>query len=558
MAETKKFLDQEGVAHLWSKINMQDYPNNEMLISVIEAIDETKANKENVAFIDQEDNENVEECLPGQTKTEEVVFFEQEMIASNQNYTYPCEHEIPVDVQVDIYVDDVLTHSVTSYGSQGITYVNPTPDTSVVIDNNNHSLTIRTYDYTGLVKIVAHIETVMPTVKTGWLKDNNGEKFAPKTLLSQVQTSDGILLEDKIQADIDEFSTNIAFISEDDNEDIVIAETTSPYAGTIHRFTVEVNCAPMYIPEDNLGPEFADGTNMYTDYGVLIFPKSYTDTGKKTRLVISAHGGGGTVSADSSQAEYQSISQYLVANGYAVMDVNGLPEQYALDHGNLRLQDSVGSYIAIQSHIKAYNYAMDNFNFYPEVFLVGISEGGITTTNIVLHSHIPVLAQAGWSPVLDTYNQIWMDPWPWCSVNGPGAVLATVYGFDPIPDATSTKDRLKWTYDEKKIMGYNPMKCNVITGADGLEYRYYRCPVKFWHCMDDDTVSYEPTQAFIKSIQNAGGTAYLKLYETGGHETAYVGDPVPNPTGNTINLAGEEIEIKPVCEETYLFFKRFE
>jgi alpha-beta hydrolase superfamily lysophospholipase len=234
-----------------------------------------------------------------------------------------------------------------------------------------------------------------------------------------------------------------------------------------------------------------------------------------------------------------------------------LPEQYALDHGNLRLQDSVGSYIAVQSHIKAYNYAMDNFNFYPEVFLVGISEGGITTTNIVLHSHIPVLAQAGWSPVLDTYNQIWMDPWPWCSVNGPGAVLATVYGFDPI-ETTSTKDRLKWTYDEKKLMGYNPMKSGVVTGADGLEYRYYRAPVKFWHCMDDETVRYEPTEAFIKSIQNAGGTAYLKLYETGGHETAFVGDPVPNPTGNTINLNGEEIEIKPVCEETYLFFKRFE
>ena len=137
MAEVKKYLDQEGVAHLWSKVNMQDYPNNELLISVIEAIDETKANKENVAFI-----------------------------------------------------------------------------------------------------------------------------------------------------------------SEDDNEDIVVAETASPYAGTVHRFTVEVNCAPMYIPEDNLGPEFADGTDMYTDYGVLIFPKSYTDTGKKTRLVISAHGGGGTVSAD--------------------------------------------------------------------------------------------------------------------------------------------------------------------------------------------------------------------------------------------------------------------
>lgn len=36
------------------------------------------------------------------------------------------------------------------------------------------------------------------TVKTGWLKDSNGEKFAPKTLISQVQASDGSLLEDKI------------------------------------------------------------------------------------------------------------------------------------------------------------------------------------------------------------------------------------------------------------------------------------------------------------------------------------------------------------------------
>ena len=48
MAETKKYLDQEGVAHLWSKINMNDYPNNELLMTVIDAIDETKADKDYV------------------------------------------------------------------------------------------------------------------------------------------------------------------------------------------------------------------------------------------------------------------------------------------------------------------------------------------------------------------------------------------------------------------------------------------------------------------------------------------------------------------------------
>lgn len=30
-----KFLNQEGVQFLWSKISMEDYPNNETLIAVI-------------------------------------------------------------------------------------------------------------------------------------------------------------------------------------------------------------------------------------------------------------------------------------------------------------------------------------------------------------------------------------------------------------------------------------------------------------------------------------------------------------------------------------------
>lgn len=41
----KKYLDQEGVKYLWSKLSLKDYPNNETLVAVIEAIDETKADK---------------------------------------------------------------------------------------------------------------------------------------------------------------------------------------------------------------------------------------------------------------------------------------------------------------------------------------------------------------------------------------------------------------------------------------------------------------------------------------------------------------------------------
>ena len=48
MADIKKFLDQEGLKQLWAKINMQDYPNNDMLMAVINAIDETKADRNEI------------------------------------------------------------------------------------------------------------------------------------------------------------------------------------------------------------------------------------------------------------------------------------------------------------------------------------------------------------------------------------------------------------------------------------------------------------------------------------------------------------------------------
>ena len=41
----KKFLDAEGVKYLWSKVSLEDYPNNETLIAVLNAIDQTKVDK---------------------------------------------------------------------------------------------------------------------------------------------------------------------------------------------------------------------------------------------------------------------------------------------------------------------------------------------------------------------------------------------------------------------------------------------------------------------------------------------------------------------------------
>lgn len=43
-----KFLDAAGVQYLWKLLSLKDYPNNETLMAVIRAIDETKADKKDL------------------------------------------------------------------------------------------------------------------------------------------------------------------------------------------------------------------------------------------------------------------------------------------------------------------------------------------------------------------------------------------------------------------------------------------------------------------------------------------------------------------------------
>ena len=57
MSYEKKFLDQEGVEYLWSKISMEDYPNNETFIAILNAIDDTKADKKDITQSDWNQND---------------------------------------------------------------------------------------------------------------------------------------------------------------------------------------------------------------------------------------------------------------------------------------------------------------------------------------------------------------------------------------------------------------------------------------------------------------------------------------------------------------------
>ena len=295
-----------------------------------------------------------------------------------------------------------------------------------------------------------------------------------------------------------------------------------------HRFRIPVHC----------------GGAVYEDNGVLMLPDSYTSDGKPTTLVINCHGAGGTVATDDSQVEGQVITRYLLANGYAVMDVNGLPEDYAAQAG-IDIRNNIGSPIAMESYIGAYHYCMEHFHLRREVFVHGGSMGGISSTNLVLSGQIPVIAQTGFCPVLDTYHQIFLHPW---SGGLPRTALGILYGLARDGDGA-------WIYDAEKIAGYNPME--RCCGAAGEELLSYPVPVKFWQCEDDDTVDISVTKRFVAAVCRAGGPAALDTFPDGGHEPQDRGAPVEHPAG-CVSFRGETLAPRAAVEGAFRWIHMFD
>ncbi len=296
----------------------------------------------------------------------------------------------------------------------------------------------------------------------------------------------------------------------------------------IHRFSVSVDC----------------GGKLYEDLGVLMLPPSYREEGSPTRLVICCHGAGGTVETDDSQTERQVLVRYLLANGYAVMDVNGLPKEYARRAG-IDIMNNVGSPVAIKSYVKGYEYCITHFNLKKDVLVHGASMGGISSTNLVLSGRVPVIAQSGFCPVLDAYGQIFLHPW---SGGLPKTALGIFYRFE-------RDESGELIYDAEKVKGYDPMaRCETVSRKEVLSYPV---PVKFWHCEDDRTVSIETTRRFVSAVLNGGGEAHLNAFPRGGHEPQDFGDPVETPSGVTL-LCGEALKIRPAVEGAFSWLRKFD
>lgn len=377
-------------------------------------------------------------------------------------------------------------------------------------------------------------------------------------------------------APITAFSEKADFEIADESDNVVLRiadghimtekfNSANLYGGTFARrtaFTVKVN-VNNYLESDFTAESvnYREDPTYYDDNCVLYLPNSYKGYGAPTKLIIYCKHGASTItqaSDDILTGDMGKIFRYMLYLGYGILAADGLPDGWATALG--LCERVVGNYVAVQSTVKAWEYAKTNFNVDKDrVYIFGYSQGGHYAQNVIDNSGIPIVAAAELSPVCSMRYHQW-DLSASVTVGGvtydKGARLniARIFGY---PTVTTNAQLNALTYDASKTYGFDPWIRNVDVPYSGFTQsgslwnlpsgttidditmkKQLRCPLKIW-CADNDTsLGVDVMKVFIKAVKNAGQDADIQVYTTGGHsipsaQTA-VGTFVEN--GDTVNL----------------------
>jgi hypothetical protein len=295
-------------------------------------------------------------------------------------------------------------------------------------------------------------------------------------------------------------------------------------------------------------------TYIKDDIGILKLPVNYSTNGKPVRMIIACHGAGTYIPMNATQVcSYGGFDAVALGEGYALMDINGTP-------GSTGTTDSkdrhFGTPITLRSYLAAYFYCINNYNIYPEVFVTGISMGGLASTMLSELGNIPVIAQGAFCPVLDLFKEVlgysWgvhtaaykkeavtnkmklskgTKPTTWTTPNSEGA---------PMP----SNEREFFIANKDSFIGWNNMWRNVIgldidaymrmeeskSRTDNTSetvkaeealfknaYKIREVPIKIWHATNDATVPYRYSKYFINMCRRAGCLAELRTVPAGSH-----------------------------------------
>ena len=230
---------------------------------------------------------------------------------------------------------------------------------------------------------------------------------------------------------------------------------------------------------------------------VLTLPKSYSDEGEPTQLIISCHGAGGRVDPDECLVGGLPDVFPCVDAGYAALDICG-----SKPHGL-----TLGCPEHVFAIYKAYRYVTKKYNLEDKILLCGQSMGGTTAMNFVNTFPGIVTAVGMFYPRLNT------DP----VRVGDHVCIGTWDKTQKRPDGISTKDRIIEIYRfengewcERNVLGFNPYRTRSFINSEGQRVVIPPCPIKIWQGTADTVVDPVMIREFVDSIRRAG--CYVELH----------------------------------------------
>ena len=330
--------------------------------------------------------------------------------------------------------------------------------------------------------------------------------------------------------------------------------------------------------------------NYLWDFGGIFLPKTYSNTGLPTRLIIYCHGAAVNYNSDVTSngnsvikpLQRQDIEpEYWLAEGYAILDVEGNPFNNTDEH--------IGCPQAMDCYIAAYKWAIEHYNLCRDgVFLGGRSMGGGSTLMLMRREcPIPVIAACPNVPSSEAAfhttaerKRFWAKC---CGFDIPEGF--TFYGgrdvrnkdvFDDnwdrwikqVPLLSLITD-LPTTDEEKEEMS------DKIWGTTDEEYfsffetkhAYAKCPVKIFACHEDASISDRSNKALYRMLINSGNIAELRffhdsryaLYSQGDNAHHYdTQDPAQRQDGIVTRYGTVVDDVPTVYIEMLKFWRRYE
>lgn len=344
-----------------------------------------------------------------------------------------------------------------------------------------------------------------------------------------------------------------------------------------HRISVIVNVTdPTCCDTVTDDGTVEDSPQLLPDYGVICLPPTYTNSGEPTRLIIYCHGAAVNYADDVTRFNSQDLEpEYWLAEGYAVMDIEGNPFDNTNEH--ICIPQTMDCYVA------GYKWAIEHYNLRRDgIFVGGRSMGGQNTFNLIRREcPIPVIAACPNSPAPDlSFGYGDKTRKEFCALHM-GFVVPSGFTWSNGTLTANEIQVLKDNWDkyikccpeltaclnlpDKDTLLENP------TGTAKIElwstlHMVAKCPVKIFGCNQDPSCPPASTSALLyKMLMNSGQMAELRLFNsnkdyTGTGTSAHHYDTQDPALRTTVTTRYGEVmtNVPVVYVEMLQFWRRYE